>query len=393
MMIVGTSSVGFVDSATGPLAHGEVALTIRRGVRGLLDLEQGWRQLEQRLTSKRFYHCFDWYRSYLDTLEPNPESVYFFSYASGARAIAIFPLRWKVIKESGLRLRCFELPEHSHLSLADCIFEKTTDNAELLRRLIQDLNSQSTPAWDVLRMARIPENGKIALCMDRAPPERLVSQVRDASHYISCSASYDAVASRLPGHFRRNLGRINRRIQQLGKVEFRSCRTPSDLAEAFESFLEIESSGWKGASGTGTAIACHPDVRDFYRHLMDRFAGSGHCVINLLCLDGEAIAGQFCLLVDGVLSVLKIGYRESFSHVAPGKLLFDYVLRAYCAGHEIKALNFVTAPEWDRLWRPEACAVATHRVYNTTGRGVLAYFLAKGQTFVGDQLKRAKAHR
>ena len=111
-----------------------------------------------------------------------------------------------------------------------------------------------------------------------------------------------------------------------GRVSFRTTRDPESLSRSFEQFLEVEASGWKGASGTATAILLDTKLQAFYRQLMETFGQDGRCEINQLQIDGRIAAAQFALIAGETLSLLKIGYDQHFVDVAPGQLLLAHTV-------------------------------------------------------------------
>ena len=74
--------------------------------------------------------------------------------------------------------------------------------------------------------------------------------------------------------------RSERTLRRKGKLlereggEVRVSDRSGDPA-AYERFLEIEAAGWRGSSGTGTAMACHPGHAAFFTEMCQRFASLG----------------------------------------------------------------------------------------------------------------------
>ena len=62
---------------------------------------------------------------------------------------------------------------------------------------------------------------------------------------------------------RRELDRQLRRLCEAGAVSFMSARTATEIESAFNMFLALEASGWKGRRGT--ALARRQSVHDFAR--------------------------------------------------------------------------------------------------------------------------------
>lgn len=72
---------------------------------------------------------------------------------------------------------------------------------------------------------------------------------------MNCATSYDEVAAGFDGRFRRNVRRLSRRAREMGKIQFHSYRPVEDINRHFQELLDVEAAGWKGESGTNTAIA------------------------------------------------------------------------------------------------------------------------------------------
>ncbi len=341
---------------------------------GLEALRRDWDRLTCTLSPRFFFHHYDWYKSYLDTLETDPARVHFFAVYRDGSLAGIVPLKFSVRRLRGMDLRLLELPRHPHLALRDGLMEKAADNVAMAHALVSHLHEQTELSWDALLLSCVPEKSILGSTFRAASPPRLVSAIRGYSHHVAFSGSSDEISERVSGSFRRNLRRLERRASELGALTYRSYRTTQELSEAFSSFLEVEASGWKGAKEERTAIICNPELRAFYERLIQGFSRDGSCVINLLWLNDICIAGQFALLVDRVLSILKIGYHEAHSNLAPGNLLMASVIRSFSRNGDVRAVSFVSGPSWGHLWRPEASPVWDHYIFNGSWRGRIAYF-------------------
>ena len=144
---------------------------------------------------------------------------------------------------------------------------------------------------------------------------------------VDCSRPFDETFSALSKNFRGNLRKARNKLAKLEGVEFVSARGPEELASELEVFLDVEASGWKGASGTGTAIRLNEAKVAFYRDLTASLAEDGRCWIDSLYADGRCIATELNFLACGDFEMLKIGYDEEYAHAAPGQMLFEYTLR------------------------------------------------------------------
>jgi CelD/BcsL family acetyltransferase involved in cellulose biosynthesis len=346
------------------------------GPEGLERLRPAWEALAARVPGKRHFHLSGWYKSYLKALAPEPQAVWFFLLVRREEPLAVFPLEIVTERIFGIPVRAWRIPVHAHMNLTDFLMLPSPERGRWLRYLVEHLNAQPSPVWDVLCLAHVLEKSNIAEALAQAPLARHITWHLQESYQFSCPNPGHGVGGRASGSFRRNLRRLKRRAETQGSLSFRRIRGLAELEEAFEEFLELEASGWKGANGSGTAIRCHAELIVFYRTLLHEYAARQGCHINLLMLDNRPIAAQFCLLTDNTLSILKIGYHERYAALAPGNLLMEQLLRPGEGGSGLHTVSLVINPAWGRSWRPEVRAVFDHWIFRRTVRGELAYYLA-----------------
>lgn len=118
---------------------------------------------------------------------------------------------------------------------------------------------------------------------------------------------------------RRELDRQLRRLCEAGAVSFMSARTASEIEAAFNAFVALEGSGWKGRSGT--AMIRRHNVHEFARIAVMQLAQVGHAAIDIIRVGDKAIAAL--IRIDhGSLSIpWKIAFDEEFAAFSPGKQL------------------------------------------------------------------------
>jgi CelD/BcsL family acetyltransferase involved in cellulose biosynthesis len=179
----------------------------------------------------------------------------------------------------------------------------------------------------------------------------------------------------LSRNFRANLRKAENKLARQDRPEFIVASRKEDLLEHFEAFLNVEASGWKGTTGLRTAIQLSPPMLQLFTRLIERFSTDQCCRINLLKLNGETAAGQFCLLSGDTLYILKIGYNEKFSKLSPGNLLLNHVIQDAIQNGVIHDINLVTDTPWHSLWNPLSYTVYRAYLFRKTLRGRLALSL------------------
>ncbi len=128
---------------------------------------------------------------------------------------------------------------------------------------------------------------------------------------------------------RRELDRQLRRLCEAGSVSFMSARSASDLDAAFNMFVELESSGWKGRRGT--ALQRRGAIQEFARIAVTQLAQNGHAAIDVLRVGDKPIAALIRLDHGGLSIPWKIAYDEGFAAFSPGKQLMCDETRRWLA--------------------------------------------------------------
>ena len=165
----------------------------------------------------------------------------------------------------------------------------------------------------------------------RKASRRVIVTTLERSPYVAIDGDWDAYLQTVPKHRVAELRRRERRLRELGELDFDVESGGAGLEDALEEGLRLEGSGWKLEQGT--AILSQPETAAFYRDVARWAAPRDWLRLCFLRLDGRAIAFQYVVEVDGVAYFLKGGYDPDFKRYAPGVLLArDVLARAFRIG-------------------------------------------------------------
>jgi len=349
-----------------------------RGREGLAAIEGDWDRVVRKVERPHFFHLHDWYWSYLEALETDDSAMYFFVAYRDGEPVAVFPLKSGVRVRLGMQLHFWEIPHHPHLPLADFIGARAEETRGVLSALLKHLagdprGAAQRPAWDYLCIPLLPEDScAVAWLETDRPPLRFLEEPGKCD-CIPIGGSYGQIEENFSKNFRGDLRKARNKLRATAAVDFLSSRDGATLGAFFDEFLDVESSGWKGIQGTGSAIKLHPELTRFYRNLLNTFAPKGACEINLLKAQGKCIAAQFCLRVGDRYYVLKIGYDEAHARLAPGNMLLEWLLHRLTAEGEVKDLNLVSGAKWHENWKPRSDRVFTAYLFRRSPRGLLLW--------------------
>jgi hypothetical protein len=150
----------------------------------------------------------------------------------------------------------------------------------------------------------------------------------------------------------KELRRLRHRLADHGTVHFEVARTPDDVACAIETFLVLETSGWKGARGT--ALAQNDGDARFIRRATTALAVSGQCEIVTLRAGNTPVAAGIVLRQQDRAFFFKIGVDERFAKFSPGVQLTLELTRHLCADPAIASADSTAGPDHpmiNPIWR------------------------------------------
>lgn len=118
------------------------------------------------------------------------------------------------------------------------------------------------------------------------------------------------------------LRRSRRKAEQMGEigVELLTPRA-GELEALLEEIWAVEARSWKGEAGTAVVFA--PRMRDFFHRYATELAERESLRIDLLRIDGQAVAMQFGMRWRNRHWLFKIGYDEAFKAGSPGQILLS----------------------------------------------------------------------
>ena len=143
--------------------------------------------------------------------------------------------------------------------------------------------------------------------------------------------------------------RQERRLGELGELEYRQVENLSEVDEWVDAFLRLESSGWKGGPGGG-AFALQRKNAAYLRAITRAGFVRNRVVLLSLLLNGNPIAMKHNLLSGDGGFTFKIAFDERYSKYSPGLLL------------ELE--NIRLAFQDPRIRWLDSCALARHPMAN-----------------------------
>jgi len=324
-------------------------VTVHTGREGLEEVREAWRQAASGMERRHYFHDIRWYQSYLEVLEPDPQCVHFFVFHLNGMAVGVVPLQLLTIQRAGLRVRILSLPQHRYLWSGDFVIAENQHLPGLARALLAQLRADKRFGWDVLRLPDVLEDSRALALFACIKGYFSHHTIRGVCNFLACPTANNTSAG-MSKKLRATLRNSKNRLKALGNSRFVEFRQGPGLHRAFEQFLALESSGWKGKKGG--AITARKDMDGIYRRRLELFATTDQVSVTLLYLDEQPIAGALCFDTGDTRYFFKVSRDESYNRVAPGLLMLEHLVNIATADEKIQILNLVSGAEWTERWHP-----------------------------------------
>jgi CelD/BcsL family acetyltransferase involved in cellulose biosynthesis len=134
--------------------------------------------------------------------------------------------------------------------------------------------------------------------------------------FLDARRDGDAAPTGLSAKKLKELRRLRHRLAEHGDVSFAVARDHDEVSRAFDQFLMLEASGWKGRRGT--ALKQQPELADRLRRAALSLAAQGQCEIITLCAGPTPVAAGVVLRHLDRAFFFKLGIDEAFARYSPG---------------------------------------------------------------------------
>lgn len=226
----------------------------------------------------------------------------------------------------------------------------------------------------VLELGRIPAGSPTVAALRRAMGRRGVVRMHEMIGHpaLELSEVWQEPGGGLSSSRRSALRRARRHAEQSGEVTTDLIvPTPEQVGALLDEAFDVEARSWKGRAGT--ALVQVPEQARFYRCYAAAAAARGTLRVELLRIDGRAVAMQIALEWRRRIWLLKIGYDEGQAAASPGQLLLGESI-ADAARRGLEGYELMGSPAaWTDVWAPDLRPCVRMVAYPLGVRGGVAF--------------------
>lgn len=241
---------------------------------------------------------------------------------------------------------CWHRPARKRLDSATDVHSEDWDvvatddaaRAELWRRAAAHAEA------DRVEAARLPASGpssELAGAALAAAGFQIVLTRGSPSPYLELPRTSEELLASVSRRLRARLRQYRRALERTGRLASRNA-TAESLERDLETFLRLEAAGWKGKAGT--AILSDGRTARLYRGAARAFADVGWLRLQLLEVDGNAVAGDLSCFFAGSFHLVKTAFDERHAASSPGLLMREESLRG-AVEEGARRYEFLGAPD------------------------------------------------
>lgn len=223
---------------------------------------------------------------------------------------------------------------------------------ETLRAMLRALNQHGVSG---LLLPFLHLGGPVALALDELSMRSGKPWVSLDTHRRAFLRSNlrgaDYTRATLEPRRRKEADRQRRRLAEQGTLAFSIATEPVEVARDLEAFLQLETAGWKGKSGTDLIHAA--GAAAFVREAASTLSATRSFRVGTLTLDGRVIAAGYVGVSQRRAFYLRTTYDESLARFSPGFLLTLDLTAHLLDDLEIEDADSIAVadhPMIDRVW-------------------------------------------
>jgi len=227
---------------------------------------------------------------------------------------------------------------------SDLDYEKRIKNLSIIfEYLVRTLEG-----WDIVELSGIPEEDSCFDTVRRAMEQGGLKYTEFFCYgdwYLDeIDFSGDEYFNGLPEKIRKDVLYCKRRIEKMGKYEFRLIKGCENIDYYMDLYYDIYAKSWQKKEGIGPK---------FHRDLAKMALEKGWLRLGFLFFDDVPIATQFWISSNGTAFILKTAYDQDFRKYSPGKLLTSEMAKYAIDIDNVETIDYGQGDEgYKQDWTP-----------------------------------------
>jgi CelD/BcsL family acetyltransferase involved in cellulose biosynthesis len=198
---------------------------------------------------------------------------------------------------------------------------------------------QRDPNWQRLWLWGIHANSPVLPHFMKVFGEAATVRPCDRLPYVATRADWATVKLGLGSNLRTNIDRYIRRIQKDYKCQFHRVRTPEQLEEFMDAFVQLHQERWqsKGEPGSFTL----PNRKEFMQETLRDSFRCDRARLWTLFLDGQCVAVLQAFVDRGVVHYFQGGFKSGYDKHHLGSVVLALAVQDCVQADDVDEFDFM----------------------------------------------------
>jgi CelD/BcsL family acetyltransferase involved in cellulose biosynthesis len=184
---------------------------------------------------------------------------------------------------------------------------------------------QQHPGWERVWLWGIHANSPVLPHFTKAFGDTATALPCDRLPYVATRADWATVKLGFGSNLRTNIDRYIRRIQKDYKCQFSRVRTPEQLEEFMDAFVQLHQERWQSKGEPGSFA--YPNFKEFMQETVRDSFRCGRARLWMLFLDGQCVAALQAFVDRGVAHYFQGGFKSGFEKHHLGSVMLALSLQ------------------------------------------------------------------
>ena len=343
-----------------------VSFEIIRGKQKISEYQKDW----DRIFESGAYEVstsYEWTQAILESTLQKTDEFFLVVIKKLGKVTGLIPLLMRKGNRFGISIAHLLPVSDLYHTHGDLLLDELND--EITRAFVTAIFSLDVK-WDVFRMTRLLEaNSIVGFVENYLKKSSLSYEIKkdEPTFFLSLNCSYDNYLKNKSHKFRKNLKYNEKKIRELGDVQFRGMQDMKNIEDAYNDILSIEKNSWKHIHGN--SFFDNQTGREFYKYLLESTSTTGMLHLLFLVINSEPVAYAMGCIKDNRYLFLRTSYHEKYRSTSPSTLLIADLIEDLIQ-RGIKELDFTGEPhEYQTHWTNELRWHRSLFIYNNTIKG------------------------
>lgn len=361
---------------TSPEASTRLELDVLTALHQVDALRSEWNDLLQQAPSRNLFLTHAWNRAWWHAFGSG-KSLRLLTIRCRGCLVGIAPYMLYPSRIGGMAARILGTFTNPHVSRTNVIIAPGYSHA--VARCIASYFKSSAHEWDVALMQQIPAASDwLSPFMDHAehigllalPPRSGVSKC-----ILPITQPWDSYVEERSTHFRRNIGKTERRVARGGEVTYQHSVNPLGASSDFATFQDVESRSWKGAGGEDAHLGLQGWA--FQQEFATAYNDGISCDNWIVDLDGRPVAIVHTVGFDRVNYCFQTLYDASTKDLYIGRAAVTRHIESVFRGGQYDALDLNGDSDFCKSWSTQEQAFVSLQIFHRRPYSAMLWGLKK----------------